>query len=97
MGAAEIRIVHAYLDTLACNARSASVNMAERSSLSRLRFHGNPEVQHSFDDRLDEWDRHRKELSEGIGGVADALDAVRKAFEAAETELISSLGGEGGG
>ncbi len=97
MSASEIRIVHAYLDTLACNARSASVNMAERSNLSRLRFHGNPDVQGAFDDRLGEWDRHRKELSEGIGGVADALDAVRKAFEAAETELIASLSGEAGG
>lgn len=71
--------------------------MAERSSLAHLRFHGNPEVQQAFDGRLDEWDRHRRELSEGIGAVADALDAVRRAFEAAEDQLVSSLGTDGGG
>lgn len=96
MAAAEIRIVHAYLDTLACNARSASTNMAERSNLTRLRFHGNPEVQQAFNGRLDEWDRHRKELSEGIGGVADALDAVRKAFQEVEAQQVASLSGGGG-
>lgn len=89
--AAQIRIVHAYLDTLACNARAASRSMAERSRLEQLGFRGNPEVQRAFDGRLDEWDRHRHELSDGIGAAADALDAVRAAFAAAEDQLVSAL------
>lgn len=71
--------------------------MAERSGLERLQFAGNPDVQSAFDGRLDEWDRHRHELSGGIGGAADALDAVRNAFQAAEDELVAGLDGGGGG
>lgn len=91
----EIRIVHAYLDTLAGNARVASTMMAERSGLAQLEFSGNPGVQGGFNDLLGRWDRHRATLSEGIGATADAFEAVRDAFAATEHELVGALDGGG--
>ena len=38
----------------------------------------------------------RHECSEGIGGIADALDAVRKAFQEVEAQQVASLSGGGG-
>ena len=92
--AAEIRIVYAYLETLAANARTASPMMDENSALSQLSFRGNPQVDDAYDHFLSGWDRHRGKLSEGIGGAADAFDGVLRSFREVEQQLIDALTGE---
>jgi hypothetical protein len=89
----DIVIVYAYLDTLASYARQAGDMLSGSSRAMNLSFHGNPEVTNAYDDFLDDWDRHRKKLREGVSAAADAFEGVSATFKSVEDQLIAALDG----
>ena len=91
--AADIVIVYAYLDTLASEARRTAEMLDGSSAAMNLSFGENQRVTNEYDHFLSKWDRHRKKLSEGVLGAAQAFEAVSDSFRSVEDELIAALEG----
>jgi hypothetical protein len=92
-GRDEIRIVYAYLDTLAINCRRTAELFESGSELIDVSFTDNERVTDAYDEFLGDWDRHRNDLSEAVGSAGQAFDAVSTAFRGVEDELIRALDG----
>lgn len=90
---ADIVIVHAYLDTLARDARRVAEMLEDASDAMNPTFPGNPRVTDAYDDFLGAWDQHRARLRDGVLAAAEALAGVSAAFGQVEDELIAALAG----
>jgi hypothetical protein len=90
--AGEIRIVSAYLETLAAQAEATAAMLDGAGTTMSLTFPGNPEVDDAYGDFVARWDKHRDDLRAAVTAVAEAFRAVVAAFDSCEAQLIAALG-----